>query len=563
MAKDFLTDAEMDAMSTPQQDHGDFISDEDMARLQPEENVISDDQMNAMAIPDHGAVNTAVKQAIHEGKSREEVLAIAQAGGVDMIPELGDKVDQALAWRKRHGSYTGDVDLFQQTRSPDVRTAPKNDVSTMDALGTGLYQGATLGFGDEIAAGVGAAANSISNMFGSGTGEGFGEYYERQRDENRDYLHDADDQHAYAYNGGQILGGIAPSLVGAAGATGGRLLARAALEGGVYGAGDSEAESVSGIARDAALGAAVSGATAGVLNRVGATVSPHVAPHVQRLLDREIPLTPGQMLQGGGKVTGFIARNLEDAAKGVGPLSTWATSSADRRVGTALNRGVVDDAIGRDSVEAGIARMMEGNDPKQILARGALDARNMADTVQYETRNWMDAQVAGTAAPRPDALKAYNSQRATQSIDFLTNVPGMDVGEATADNLARKLAASDVAAGRRGESNDLNVRGLIDDAGRVIGAQSVFDSIGSGLTPGLEKFAKLMIGGSGYVASGGATIPLDAAVAGLYSPLGQKIAQRLLTGRQGPMPKAARNIITKLSPLAGVGGAINTPYEEN
>ncbi|SFQ00585.1 hypothetical protein SAMN04488241_1217 [Sphingomonas rubra] len=445
----------------------DFLSDEQMAAMAPEAPVeaptgsgpvISDDQMERMANPDHAAVNALVRDAVNRGMSKAHIIELARQNGYADADKLGAALDPALAWRKRHGDYAGYVDLWHEDSNaqpaPDLRTTSKNEVSSVDALGAGIGQGLTFGFADELGAGIGALGNSVAGVFGAGTGEGVGEFYARVRDENRDYLHDAEEQHPYAYGGGQIAGAAPTALIGGLGASGARLVGRAALEGAAYGAGSSEADNVGDLASDTATGAAVGGLTAGAMNRAGAVISPRVAPLVDRLMRAGAELTPTQVLRAGGPVSRTVGGIVEKVGK----------------------RGVVTSE-----------------------AMSAAEGRAVASVDALQTQQ--DAAVAAAKAAGLNATPRHPD--------------------------------------------------LIADARRLTGKKAKE-------TTNAEMLGNMLLGYS----TGGSSLAADAGMAALYTKPGARIANSLLTGRQGPVPKSVRGILTKVSPLAGNEAAINTDYTQ-
>lgn len=474
--KDFLTDAEMEEMeqlsatSSPAQtptaapQAPDFLSDDQMAAMAPEAPVeaatakgpvISDDQMERMANPDHAAVNALVRDAVHKGMSKAQIIELARQNGYEDAG-LSSALDPALAWRKRHGSYTGYVDLWHEgsnaQTAPDVRTQQKNEVSSVDALGAGIGQGLTFGLSDEIGAGIGAVGNSVAGVFGGGTGEGVGEYYARVRDENRDYLHDAEEQHPYFYGGGQVVGAVPTAAIGGLGVSGARLVGRAALEGAAYGFGNSEADNAGDLAADTATGAVAGGLTAGALNRAGAVISPRVAPLVDRLMRAGVELTPTQVMRAGGPVSRTVG-NVVDGIASRGVVSREAMRGAEGRATASVDR---------------------------------LQA----------------AQDAAVAQARSQGLNAT-----PRHPDFINDARTLT------ERKAKRVSAGDAI-----------LNGLL-----------------------------------GYSTSG-SSIAADAGMAMLYTKPGQRIANSLLTGRQGPVPKATRGILTKVSPIAGNEAAINIDY---
>ena len=462
--KDFLTDEEMAQLENPAAPSpaaqaapaGDFLTDEQMAAMSPDHPdeaaaTVSDAQMNQMENPDHAAVNEMIRAAISKGMTKEQIIALAEANGVPDAQAL--PLDGALEWRKHHKDYTGHVEAFGE--HPDVRTQPKNEVSTPDAIGAGIGQGLTFGFGDEIGAGIGAASNAVASIAGGGTGEDFGDYYARVRDENRDYLHDAEDQHSIAYGGGQIAGSIPAAFIGGAPATGARLLARAGAEGALYGAGQSEARSIDGLAADTALGGVVGAGSAGLLNRAGAAISPTVSPMVRKLMGAGIELTPTQVLKAGGAISRAIGGTVEKIGR----------------------RGVVT------------SEAMRSAEGRAFASRDAIQAQ----------------QDAAVAAARAAGLNAT-----PRHPDLLT------------------------------------------DADKILGKRH------KDITQA-EMLANVLLG----YGSTGASLAADVGVASFYTKPGTALANGLITGRQGPVPRAIRGYASKLSPLAGNASAINTQHTEN
>jgi hypothetical protein len=555
---DFISDEEMERLASPAPAHdapqGDFLTDEQMAQIAPEKPqgsgpVLSDDQMNRMANPDHAAVNALIRDAISKGATKGQVVELARQNGVVDPENLAPLLDAPLQWRRSHGDYTGYVDLFGE--KPEIRTQPKNEVSTIDAIGQGIGQGLMLGFSDEIGAGLGAVGNSIKGVFGAGTGEDMGDYYTRVRDESRDLLHDAEDQHSWAYNGGQIAGAISTAMIGPA--TGAGLIGRAALEGGLIGAGQSEADTIGGVVQDAAYGAAASGVGAGALNRVSAMVAPKVAPLVDRLMGAGIELTPTQILKAGGPVARTIGNGIELVGRR-GVVTSEVMKRAEQRGNVSLNRALADEAVGRDVSRRAAARALEGQ-PSDILPTAAAEAGALNSAAQRQAQTIAHAQANGVRARASDPTLAGRAADQMRAVEFMSGVPGADVGLATAGDLSS-------AVSRR------TTHGLLHP-GQYTG------DLPAGMTSLIRETSPLMTGtpkGSGAVdkvlnilagyQSGGATIAADLGLASLYTKTGQRVANGLLTGRQGPVPKAIRGIAERLSPLAGRAAALNTPYTE-
>ncbi len=165
---------------------------------------------------------------------------------------------------------------------------------TTSALGAGALGGARgllAGFDDELAGGA-AMANSvlsaprvlgekagaaIKNLFGGHATapelQDPREAYRQNRDAVRDLHAVAEQEHPTAHMVGDIAGGVAgafvPGLGAAKGATLAKIIGRAAVQGGVEGAGRSDAggDDLGQFARDTLTSAAFGGATAGVAGK--------------------------------------------------------------------------------------------------------------------------------------------------------------------------------------------------------------------------------------------------------------------------------------------------------
>jgi hypothetical protein len=134
----------------------------------------------------------------------------------------------------------------------DARMAEHGGAGAAGVMGA--VDAATLGFGDELSAGVRALGGSLQ-------GEGsFGDLYGQNVAVERGYRDQLGEQHGGAYLGGQLLGGLAiPFGSGATGIRG--LGAVGAAQGGAYGFGSGEGNPLERLP-GAALGAGVGG-TAG------------------------------------------------------------------------------------------------------------------------------------------------------------------------------------------------------------------------------------------------------------------------------------------------------------
>lgn len=133
-----------------------------------------------------------------------------------------------------------------------------------ESFGRGAMQGASLGFGPNLAAGYSAAQKQIERM-PELKGVPDAELYatamaspDEQIDE-RDKLREGNEAakraHGGFYTGGEVVGGVLPGAAATLATGGAAPLATGAAMGGLQGAGYSHATSAGGLARDAGLGA--------------------------------------------------------------------------------------------------------------------------------------------------------------------------------------------------------------------------------------------------------------------------------------------------------------------
>lgn len=193
----------------------------------------------------------------------------------------------------------------------------------------GAAQGATLGFADELTGAGEALWDKLQGKEGK-----ISDLYHKRRDESRREYDLAKKDNSKSYTGGELAGGAAtlliPGLNAAKGASIANMAGKAALAGGLYGAGDSKAEDLAGLAEEAGKGAAM-GLAGGV---VGA---------------------------GAGKALEAAARS-----KMAQKLAGWAASKGDRVAET-----IAEHALG---VERG-TRAKLGDQKVREAARYALDEK--------------------------------------------------------------------------------------------------------------------------------------------------------------------------------------------
>lgn len=160
---------------------------------------------------------------------------------------------------------------------------PESDEPGMgESLVRGGFQGATLGYGDEVVAGL----QSIGKPTGS---------YRRIRDEIRAQNERAQNANPLTYGVGDILGSLAPALVtggaseaASAGSLAARAAASGAVQGAVSGVGYSNAEGVGDILADAAKGAAIGGVTGAVTGHLAGNAMENAEANATQNFTRDI-----------------------------------------------------------------------------------------------------------------------------------------------------------------------------------------------------------------------------------------------------------------------------------
>jgi len=179
------------------------------------------------------------------------------------------------------------AEMFERFKEVAAPLSPHNQPSLGDILGafqTGAHQGMTLGFGDEINAGLGAVPRALVDAL---TGEGFdvGRAYGEGLDATKAYIDERTSKAPTAALIGELTGGAA---TGGTLAKGGLTLmkpgmsvpgavarggAEGAAYGGVSGLGNSEADNLADRAWEGIEGSLWGAATGGVLGGAGAKAS--------------------------------------------------------------------------------------------------------------------------------------------------------------------------------------------------------------------------------------------------------------------------------------------------
>jgi len=268
--------------------------------------------------------------------TREQLLAEAQRRGLQ-IPQASQPTqapqftrEQLLAEAQRRG-----------LQIPQAQPTQPEQPSTLEATGRGIVQGGTLGFGEELKAGIGAALDYLS-----GQGGDIAKNYETLRNAYRGEEQAAQQAHPEAYLGGQLLGGVATG--GIAGV--GKSLAGTAIRGAGVGAAsglgaaegsleDQAKQATKGALFGAALPIALPTVRAGAaavgkkLLR-GKTTTEQAAQNLENFVRSGVDATPGQITN--AKWRKGVETLLAKAPLGGGKIRSQA-EKVQQQFGTRVN----------------------------------------------------------------------------------------------------------------------------------------------------------------------------------------------------------------------------------
>jgi hypothetical protein len=295
----------------------------------------------------------------------------------------------------------------------DALTRPAPAPSRTESLLRGAGQGATLGFGDEMAAGVGA-------LIGNSNQPTFGARYKEIRDSLRRENKAASDAHPGYSFAGNVLGGAPLAIATGGGSeapTAARLVGMGAALGGASGLGNSDAESLGGMATATGLGAGLGGA----LSAAGA-FAPQLGRALGKSLDKVATGTVRRILRNvGGSIS--AKKGLSDEAArevlDVGAIKPFGTSKGAATRLEAI-RETVGDQYGK-IVKALEANGITGPDADALAQKLAAEgAATAADTMNPAVpKVYADAaeQLADkpTIAGRLSLSRAENLKRSLQS----------------------------------------------------------------------------------------------------------------------------------------------------
>lgn len=387
------------------------------------------------------------------------------------------------------GGDSGPWDEFK----PAAKAAKSADYGKGRTLGSGVQggfsalQGLTLGFGDEIAGAGGAIAGGIGNLFGKDDGTTFAERYKRVRDavrgaqdqfmEDRPILGTA----TRVASGAPLvaIGGPAPAALGVARAapvgvlgTSAQAARTAAGFGAVQGAGESTAEDLEGVGRDALSGAVTSAALGGGSNAAMAGIG-GAAGMVRRGLSKTAAEDFARL-----KVAEALARDARASRSAVPAVAIEDAQVALRELGS---EGRVADAAG-DSTRALLDTMATLPGRSKTLVEDAIRSRQAGrgarivgaadDALGTGGRRFLDEAGDLAAAKQAEAFPLYEQVREvpvrlTKDVkDLLQRVPDSAWAE------AKQILKAE-------QGIDLNVGELL--AGRTPVPLAMLDSVKRGL----------------------------------------------------------------------------------
>lgn len=210
----------------------------------------------------------------------------------------------------------------------------------LETIAHQVPQGLAFGLSDEIKGAVSdpsGAYKTLSNLIGGNYPESETEQYKKIRDEERAALAATQEANPKTAILSQLVGGLIP---GGAVAKGVGLLARVpltgvqtalragALEGGLYGAGQSEAETAGGIAKEAATGTALGGALGAATGQLGKFLGGNKADIASGALPADTKESIGVLKDFGQSKLGQRIKGFYEAGKGDIDLSSEAAEIA-------------------------------------------------------------------------------------------------------------------------------------------------------------------------------------------------------------------------------------------
>lgn len=428
----------------------------------------------------------------------------------------------------------------------------------------GALQGASLGFGDEIAAAIDTGVSKIPGLRSLAQHlqpsdlpavDNPALTYEQRRDAYRQKNAAASKENPIAYGAGEVAGGLATSVVPVGGAVKGAGVlanaARGAEAGAVLGAasglGSSEATSFSGQIRDALHGAAGGGIAGGVLGGVTGALGKAAAGATERV-DRYAVSGLAKGAKPGTRASiAEAAADVAAASREFGGLDKLApdarkvaAKAAQSKVGNLSRQvyGVADEIQGGVSVP-GVTSAMRAVE-KELDSNPATKslARRVEQQIKDAAATWGDHSDA--KVPAAEVRKFVTSLQ--------KSISGADIDPSVGKQVSAKLsgAVKDVldgyVAGAAKRAPDAETRALLEKLPQLNRQQHAL---------------KLIADGAKKAAQGEAL--KEPGVGGFIQKLGQhdglkKAAADILHGAVAPATRGADSMLAKVI-AAKRGGA--------
>lgn len=368
------------------------------------------------------------------------------AGDTDAANRLGAAIRRQLGRSPATEQGQREIDSLS---IPDSEYQAMKSPAPIDQslIGGGIREfskQATLGYGDDISAGLAA-------LLGYGGSGGFGDRFQT----NLEYLDRAGnefaDQHPYIATGAGVAGGVAPALAGVGlAARGGSLASKALIGSGVggaeafvYGTGDSTGDTGERVANGVdsiPLGAGI-GAAAPFVGSAARRVGAAVAAPVMSFFGRG----------SGPRAERYVGNTIEKSGKSLDEIN--------REIADAITEGqpdfVLADALGRRGQRAlsGVARLPGGHQ------NGIAD---FLDTRQAGQGERMAGFVRDGFGMRPGGLPDMGASGANSSL------PGVNAyQQAGREGISSASQAEEVLSGYRRDISGLNYTSARNDAGPV------------------------------------------------------------------------------------------------
>lgn len=510
---------------------------------------------------DAQAVQDKVNQMIRDQRPAREVRDYLASTNNPGSPQLEDALNQY-----EYGQQTGQPVVFNvDMTSPEARALSKpvgTESSTGGAFIRGAGQGLTFNFGDELAAAAQAAGQTLGDyLTNQNQDQSFGNRYDQNVEANRAQLRADEQQHPYATAAGNVAGALVLPGAGVAAGVRGGLAARAALEaatgrgalynagraaleGGLAGAGNAEG----GIA-DRATGAAIGAGTGIAIDRfgraIGGAISPRIAPGTQVLNEAGVNLTPAMRVDTPG--VGRVARMIENVAA-YAPIVGPGVRAAQKDAATSIERGAYNNAMRNASGD--IVPTATRTEHAADYALGAGSTNLTPQAANQLTQDVATIQAAKEIATREgsDVVAPIHLEVASRGVEATRQLGG------DATNTAQVLQAIDDFS-RSG--TELPLPASMNEYISSLKNKFPDNAYSTGNSPAVSVGDALTAGGLYLVGGAAGVSPLGAARA-VYSPLGRKAVDMATTGRQGPVARTGRTVsdmIVSALPNASAPGA--------